>query len=182
VEQYYNNRGAGVMNMRFILAGVAAAALLALSSDAQARGGWSGGAGAFHSGGQIGGFHAGGFHGGGFHGRDGHFHHRFFGSGISFYAYPYPWWWDWDYGYYPWPYYYGYDAYYSGPYDSSSDPQFNSVRGIQAALAWRGYYSGRIDGMMGPETRNAIRTFQAHEGLPVTGQIDSRLVDALRRR
>jgi localization factor PodJL len=48
-------------------------------------------------------------------------------------------------------------------------------------LAWRGYYSGRIDGVMGPETRAAIRSFQSHQGLPVTGQIDSRLINALRR-
>jgi peptidoglycan hydrolase-like protein with peptidoglycan-binding domain len=49
-------------------------------------------------------------------------------------------------------------------------------------LAWRGYYSGRIDGVMGPETTGAIRSFQAHQGLPVTGQIDSGLMDALRQR
>ena len=40
---------------------------------------------------------------------------------------------------------------------------------IQAALAQRGYYRGPIDGVWGPETRNAIRSFQAHRGLPVTG-------------
>ena len=61
------------------------------------------------------------------------------------------------------------------------NPQFLSMRAVQAALAWRGYYSGRIDGVMGPETREAIRSFQAHQGLPVTGQIDHGLINALRR-
>ena len=65
-------------------------------------------------------------------------------------------------------------------YSGDADPRFNSPRAVQAALAWRGYYGGRIDGVMGPETRSAIRSFQSHEGLPVTGQIDSRLVDSLR--
>ena len=32
---------------------------------------------------------------------------------------------------------------------------------------------------MGPEPRDAIRSFQARQGLPVTGRID--LIDALRR-
>jgi peptidoglycan hydrolase-like protein with peptidoglycan-binding domain len=35
---------------------------------------------------------------------------------------------------------------------------------------------------MGPETRSAIRSFQAHQGLPVTGEIDNRLIDALQQR
>jgi peptidoglycan hydrolase-like protein with peptidoglycan-binding domain len=55
------------------------------------------------------------------------------------------------------------------------------MRAVQAALAWRVYYSGRIDGVMGSETREAIRSFQAHQGLPVTGQIDHGLINALRR-
>ena len=99
------------------------------------------------------------------------FHGRFFGSGFGFYGYGYPWW--WDYPYYPYSYY-GYDGGY-GDSDSTvetSDPRYLSPRGVQAALAVRGYYSGRIDGVMGPETRAAIRSFQANQGLPVTGQID----------
>jgi peptidoglycan hydrolase-like protein with peptidoglycan-binding domain len=35
--------------------------------------------------------------------------------------------------------------------------------------------------VMGPETRGAIRSFQAHQRLPVTGQVDSGLVRALGR-
>jgi peptidoglycan hydrolase-like protein with peptidoglycan-binding domain len=33
--------------------------------------------------------------------------------------------------------------------------------------------------VFGPETQDAIRSFQARRGLPVTGQVDSRLIRAL---
>ena len=145
------------------------------------------------------GFAAGGWgHGGNFHGHNGNFHGNrrfFFGPGFGFYAYPWwPWWWDY---YYPAGPYYGYDGgyydgggYNGGGYDVSYDPQnnsggyssqFNSTRAVQAALAWRGFYNGRIDGVMGPETRSAIEAFQKRQGLTVTGEIDSNLTKALQR-
>ncbi|MBV8176019.1 MAG: peptidoglycan-binding protein [Verrucomicrobia bacterium] len=55
----------------------------------------------------------------------------------------------------------------------------SATKAVQAALARRGYYRGPVDGAMGSETRSAIRSFQAHEGLPVTGQVDGRLMRAL---
>jgi len=161
------------MRFHFLLAGIFVVALLFSAPAASAHGGGGGGG---HGGGNFhGGWHSGGFHG---HGRH-FFHGRFFGPGFAYYGYGYPWW-GWDYGYYPSPYY-GYDAYYSGPYNGENVPGLNSSRAVQTALAWRGFYGGRIDGVMGPETRSAIRSFQAHQGLPVTGQIDNRLIDALRR-
>ena len=51
---------------------------------------------------------------------------------------------------------------------------------VQGALAQRGYYDGQIDGVLGPGTRSAIREFQRDNGLPVTGRIDSQLVQALK--
>ena len=154
------------MRLHFFLAGVVGIALLILAPDASAHGGGGGGNGGGH------------FHGG-FHGRGRHFFHgRFFGPGFGFYGYGYPWW-GWDYPYYPYSYY-GDEAYDSGSY-GDNDPRLNSPRAVQATLAWRGFYSGRIDGVMGPETRSAIRSFQANQGLPVTGQIDDRLINALRR-
>ena len=181
------------MKLHFLLASVVAVGLQISAPDTMAHGGGGGGGGGGHGGGGgwhgggggrggnfHGGWHGGGFHGGGFHGHGRFFHGRFFGPGIGFYGYGYPWW-GWDYAYAP---YYGYgydDAYYSGPNEGDRDAGFNSPRAVQAALAWRGYYSGRIDGVMGPETRAAIRSFQSHQGLPVTGQIDSRLTNALRR-
>jgi hypothetical protein len=163
------------MRLHFLLAGALALALLVSPPLASAHGGGGGHSG----GGGHGNFH-GGWHSGGFHGHGRHFFHgRFFGPGFGFYGYGYPWW-GWDSAYYPYSYD-GYDAYYSGPYDSGHDPRLNSPRAVQAALAWRGFYSGRIDGVLGPETRRAIRSFQEQQGLPVTGQIDNRLIDALQR-
>jgi hypothetical protein len=143
------------------------------------------------------GFH-GGFHGGrfgDFRGRHGDFHghrrfdhDRFFDSGFGFYGYPY--WWDWGYPYYAYddpyyyPYYYpgsyyGYDAYYGDPYNRTGDARSYSAKVIQTELARRGYYRGPIDGVLGPESRNAIRSFQARNGLPVTGRVDGDLYRAL---
>ena len=51
---------------------------------------------------------------------------------------------------------------------------------VQTELARRGYYNGLIDGVIGPESQTAIREFQAAAGLPVTGQIDDNLMEALR--
>jgi biotin carboxyl carrier protein len=47
---------------------------------------------------------------------------------------------------------------------------------VQTELAQRGYYNGLI----GPGSQTAIREFQAAAGLPVTGQIDDNLMEALR--
>lgn len=50
---------------------------------------------------------------------------------------------------------------------------------VQRALARRGYYHGAIDGVIGPGSRAAIRSFQASHGLAVTGEINPPLVRAL---
>jgi hypothetical protein len=195
------NGGINVMRLHFLVAGLAAIGLFASQPDAWAHGGGGGGGGHGGGGGRGGGnnWHGGGWHGGGWHGgfrgRGFYSHGRFFyGPGFAFYGYP---WWGWGYPWWGWGYYgggyygddYGYGGGYYG-YDSSSDPpsnggsapQFNTTRAVQAALAWRGFYSGRIDGVMGPETRSAIRDFQKQQGLPATGQIDSDLTKALQRR
>jgi len=48
----------------------------------------------------------------------------------------------------------------------------------QSELAQRGYYQGAIDGVIGSDSREAIRAFQAAQGLPVTGAIDTKLLNA----
>jgi len=179
------------MKLHFLLAGLVAIGLVASQPDVQAHGGGGGGGGgrgggSWHGGGGGGNWNGGGFHGGRFGQGRFFYHGRYYygyGRGYAFYGYP---WWGWDYyGYYP---YYGYDGASYDQSDSRSDPpsrsdsQFNSTRAVQAALAWRGYYSGRIDGVMGPETRSAIRAFQKQQGLPATGEIDSELSKALQRR
>lgn len=49
----------------------------------------------------------------------------------------------------------------------------------QAALDRAGFSPGIIDGVMGAKTRAAIRAFQAHAGLPETGDFDLATADAL---
>jgi localization factor PodJL len=55
----------------------------------------------------------------------------------------------------------------------------NLAVSVQSELAQRGYYKGAIDGVIGSDSREAIRAFQAAQGLPVTGAIDTKLLDAL---
>lgn len=50
------------------------------------------------------------------------------------------------------------------------------IRRIQEALNARGYEAGPADGVMGPKTRDAVRTYQSDAGMPVTGQISRELL------
>jgi peptidoglycan hydrolase-like protein with peptidoglycan-binding domain len=42
-----------------------------------------------------------------------------------------------------------------------------------------GYYTGAVDGIMGPQTKTAISKFQAAWGLPVTGSVTPEVLNAL---
>ena len=55
----------------------------------------------------------------------------------------------------------------------------DAVREIQHQLQRRGYDIGVADGVLGPTTRNAIRTYQADAGLPVTGEPSASLLRSL---
>jgi len=46
------------------------------------------------------------------------------------------------------------------------------IRRAQQQLQMAGFYSGTIDGMLGPQSRTAIREYQARHGLPTTGKLD----------
>ncbi len=46
------------------------------------------------------------------------------------------------------------------------------VRDAQRTLRDLGYQPGPIDGVMGPRTQTALRSYQRTEGLPVTGRLD----------
>ena len=105
-----------------------------------------------------------------------------FDFGFSPFWYPGP---VYDYGY-PYPddypdYYYPDSRDYRGRRGSSNQRSTVSIEVlVQSALARRGYYSGPVDGVIGSGTRSAIREFQNDNRLPVTGQIDGPLVQALR--
>ena len=160
-------------------------------------GGGHGGSGAFGGGGHfIGGgghFAGGGGHFGGFAGRSftrqgDHFRHgdhdRFRHDGSFFFGDPF----GYDYPYYSYDYpYYGYDYPYYGYYDDNAGdysyaqtPSQEIVIAAQKELTQLGYYRGRVDGLIGPQTERAIRRFQSAEKLPVTGQIDDPTLKALR--
>ena len=50
---------------------------------------------------------------------------------------------------------------------------------VQRALRKRGYYSGPVDGDIGPRSRAAIRGYQAEHGLEANGLIDNPLLRSL---
>lgn len=81
------------------------------------------------------------------------------------------------YGYgYDYPYY-GYN-YYNQPYNNQ--PAYAAIAAnVQSKLAQLGYYSGDVDGRIGPLSRQAIENYQTDQGLPVTGNIDQPLLHSL---
>src|SRR6266487_752236 len=89
------------------------------------------------------------------------------------YGFDYPYYWDW-YPSWGWgiPYAFNYGYYSSGynpshryDYDRYSDPAYgyadrSSIAQLQRRLARAGYYNGAIDGIMGSQTRRAIRAYE----------------------
>ena len=105
---------------------------------------------------------------------------------------------NWGYGvssgYYPYSYYGGYPysgySYYGGyPYRGYNNyysyytPSYgyngSTVAAVQQRLGRLGYYHGGVDGVIGPQTRNAIAAFQSRNGLAVDGAISRPLLDSL---
>src|SRR5438477_10170761 len=88
-------------------------------------------------------------------------------------------------GFFPWDYlpyypndYYPYDYYADvDPYDNNG-ASYNTapadsatVQAVQTQLAQLGYYTGSIDGVFGPTTRDAVANFQIANQLNVTGSL-----------
>ena len=108
---------------------------------------------------------------------------------------------NWGYttsGYYPYSYYGGYPysgynnyySYYGGyPYGGYSNrysyytPTYSysgsTVAAVQQRLGRLGYYHGSVDGVIGPQTRNAIAAFQSRNGMVVDGTINRPLLSSL---
>lgn len=63
------------------------------------------------------------------------------------------------------------------PKPTPQDLSMMTVR-VQAALMRAGYYKGDIDGLLGPETRAALKSYQGAQGLSRTGRMD---IDTLTR-
>lgn len=59
------------------------------------------------------------------------------------------------------------------------DP-INTVTGVQTRLRNLGYYSGAVDGDLGPRTKQAIKQFQRDFQLQTSGETDSPTLDRLK--
>lgn len=60
--------------------------------------------------------------------------------------------------------------------DQATEDAVTVLRDVQLALAERGLYDGLADGVNGPKTTAAIRSFQQHNGLAVDGLSSSALL------
>ncbi|WP_424697897.1 peptidoglycan-binding domain-containing protein, partial [Gaiella sp.] len=47
----------------------------------------------------------------------------------------------------------------------------SSVAALQVALRSKGFYTGAVDGISGPQTRDALLRFQRKHGIRATGKI-----------
>jgi len=62
---------------------------------------------------------------------------------------------------------------------STSGVTTEKLKDVQAALKKEGFDPGPVDGIMGPRTMGALRNFQAHKGLEVTGALNTETENAL---
>jgi peptidoglycan hydrolase-like protein with peptidoglycan-binding domain len=53
------------------------------------------------------------------------------------------------------------------------------VAAAQERLSRDGFYTGQIDGVLGPETRHALVRFQTKHGLRISGELSTETLDAL---
>jgi hypothetical protein len=90
--------------------------------------------------------------------------------------------WNAGYWYPAWGYdnsaqYYAYD----GPIyvGSRAEPPDRVIADVQAVLQQEGYYTGEVDGLLGPLTRQALTAYQADNNLYTTAAIDEPTLDSL---
>ena len=80
-------------------------------------------------------------------------------------------------GYSPSAQYYAYDGpIYAGQH---AEPPDKVIADVQAVLQQMGYYTGEVDGLLGPLTREALTAYQADQGLTQTAAIDEPTLDSL---
>jgi len=91
-------------------------------------------------------------------------------------------WYYWNAGFWfpAWGYapnaYYAYD----GPiYGYNNLPPDQVIANVQTALQQQGYYQGEVDGLLGPQTRDAIAGYQRDHGLYETASIDQPTLESL---
>ena len=80
-------------------------------------------------------------------------------------------------GYSPSAQYYAYDGpIYVGQH---AEPPDKVIADTQALLQQMGYYTGEVDGLLGPLTREALTAYQNDNGLAATAAIDQPTLDSL---
>jgi peptidoglycan hydrolase-like protein with peptidoglycan-binding domain len=70
----------------------------------------------------------------------------------------------------------------SQPSESRQDDNFirkDDIRWAQLELRNRGLYKGSLDGVLGPETKQALRQFQRNNGLSQTAALDAQSWEVL---
>ena len=89
--------------------------------------------------------------------------------------------WDGGYWYPAWGYDPVYAAYvYDGPiYSYDNLPPDQVIVNVQTELQDEGYYTGEVDGQLGPQTRDAIGAYQTDHDLEVTSAVDEPTVESL---
>lgn len=63
--------------------------------------------------------------------------------------------------------------------DKRAAPHKQDIQNVQQSLSDKGFYHGRADGVLGPQTRAGIREYQKSESLPVTGRLDAKTAGKL---
>ncbi len=59
-------------------------------------------------------------------------------------------------------------------------PEVAEVAGVQERLNLLNYFTGRVDGNLGPRTRNALKSFQRQHALAETGECDEATLRSLK--
>ena len=80
-------------------------------------------------------------------------------------------------GYSPSAQYYAYDG--RSMWVIVLSRQIKVIADVQAVLQEMGYYTGEVDGLLGPLTREALTAYQADQGLTATAVIDQPTLDSL---
>lgn len=67
-------------------------------------------------------------------------------------------------------------------FSGQDDPAADRIRKVQTGLKQAGMKDMDVDGIMGSRTRQAVKEFQARNGLPETGEADDAVLKAMRRK
>ena len=70
-------------------------------------------------------------------------------------------------------------SHHSGMKSSATHVSRAEVKDIQQKLQAESLYQGKVDGMLGPQTRRALADYQKQNGLRVTANIDRQTRDSL---